>query len=398
MKKVRYGIIGVGNQGSYYASLIKDGKIPNATLGAVCEINQSKIEALKQRINIKDIPVFKDYHKMLDKKCIDAVIITVPHYDHPIIAKECFKRNINVITDKPAGVYTKQVREMNEASKHTKALFGMMFNQRTNCVYRKMKEIISKGGIGKLQRVTWIITDWFRTQLYYDSGSWRATWRGEGGGVLINQCPHQIDLVSWVVGEMPKTVNAFCKYGHWHNIEVEDEVTAYFSYKNGATGVFITTTGEAPGTNRFEVSGTLGKLVCDNNKLYYYKNKVDSKEVLLHGKSSFEKPEVKICEVRTDGKNLQHVGILRNFTNTILKKEKLFVKGTDGINGVELMNAIELSGWLNGKTVSLPVNEDLYYKELMKRVKKSRFKKTNDNMVEKSLNFGTGQNNIRNGK
>lgn len=396
MQKVRYGIIGLGNQGSYYASLINEGKIPGAVIGGICDINKKKITALLERLKEKKIPTFTDYHEMMDEKYVDVILITVPHYIHPVIAQECFKKNINVITDKPAGVYTKQVKEMNKASKNTKALFGMMFNQRTNCVYRKMREIIAKGGVGKLQRVTWIITDWFRTQTYYDSGSWRATWKGEGGGVLINQCPHQIDLISWVVGEMPATVNAFCKYGHWHDIEVEDEVTAYLTYKNGATGVFITTTGETPGTNRFEVSGTLGKLVCENNKLYYHKNKKDSTDFLLHSKTSFDKPEVVITEVKTDGKNLQHIGILRNFTNTILKKEKLFVKGTDGINGVELMNAIELSGWQNGKTVKIPVDEDLYFKELMKRVKKSHLRNANDNMVEKALNFGTGQHNIKN--
>lgn len=398
MKKVRYGIIGLGNQGSYYASLIKEGKIPNAVIGGICDTNYRKVDALVKRLNLKKVPTFKNCSTMMDKKYVDAIIITVPHYLHPIMAQECFARNIHVICDKPAGVFARQVIRMNEASKKTRSLFGMMFNQRTNCVYRKMKEIIANGGIGKLQRVTWIITDWFRTQTYYDSGSWRATWRGEGGGVLINQCPHQIDLLSWVVGEMPATVNAFCKYGHWHNIEVEDEVTAYFTYKNGATGVFITTTGETPGTNRFEVSGTLGKLICENNKLYYYKNSKDSTEFLLHAKTSFDKPKVTITEVKTDGKNLQHVGILRNFTNAILKKEKLFVKGTDGINGVELMNAIELSGWHNGATVKIPVNNKRYYDELLKHVRPSKYRNANDNMVEKALNFGTGQHNVKNGK
>lgn len=399
MKKVRYGIIGVGNQGSYYASLIKEGKIPNAVLGGICDTNPKKIKALVDRLKLKGVPTFKNCTDLMDKKYVDAIIVTVPHYLHPIMAQECFARNINVISDKPAGAFARQVIRMNEASKKTKALFGMMFNQRTNCVYRKMKEIIANGGIGKLQRVTWIITDWFRTQYYYNSGSWRASWRGEGGGVLINQCPHQIDLLSWVLGEMPISVNAFCKYGHWHDIEVEDEVTAYLTYKNGATGVFITTTGEAPGTNRFEVSGTLGKLICENNKLYYYKNDKGSDYFIKHAKTSFDKPTTKMIEVKTDGKNLQHVGILRNFTNAILKKEKLFVKGTDGINGVELMNAIELSGWLKGTTVGIPVNNQLYYDQLLRRVGKSKFKKiANDDVIEKSLNFGTGQHNIKNGK
>lgn len=396
-KTVRYGIIGIGNQGSYYASLIHDGKIPNASISAICDTNPKKIEALNERLG-KKYPSFSDYHKILDKKVVDVILITVPHYLHPVIAQECFKKNINVISDKPAGVYTKQVREMNKASKKSKSLFGLMFNQRTNCVYRKMKEIIAKGGIGELQRVNWIITDWFRTQFYYDSGSWRATWKGEGGGVLINQCPHQIDLISWVVGQMPTSVNAFCKYGHWHNIEVEDEVTAYFTYKNGATGVFITTTGEAPGTNRFEVSGTKGKLIVENDVLHFYKNSEDSKKYLKNSKTSFEKPTVTCTEVKTDGKNLQHVGILRNFTNAVLKKEKLFVPGTDGINGVELMNAIELSGWKNGAEVKIPLNDNEYYRELMKHVKVSKLKKGNDNTIEKLLNFGTNQHNVKNGK
>jgi len=397
MKKVRYGIVGVGNQGSYYANLINEGKIPNAEVAAICDLNPIKINALLPKLKKKPL-VFKDYKKMANTKYIDALIVTVPHYIHPEIAIYCFKHKIHVVVDKPAGVYTKQVKKMNAESKKAKTLFGMMFNQRTNCVYRKMREIIANGELGELQRVNWIITDWFRTKTYYDSGSWRATWKGEGGGVLINQCPHQIDLISWVIGEQPKTVNAFCQYGKWHDIEVEDEVTAFFTYKNGATGVFVTTTGETPGTNRFEVSGSKGKLLCENNKLFFYKNKVDSFKWCKIAKGSFDKPEVTVIEPKTDGENLQHIAILRNFTNAVLKKEKLFVKGTDGINGVELMNAIELSGWCNGETIKIPVDENRYYKELMKRVKTSRFKVANDNMVEGALNFGTGFHNVKNGK
>ena len=295
-----------------------------------------------------------------------------------------------MITDKPAAVYTKQVEEMNAAAEKSTALYGMMFNQRTNCLYRKMREIISEGGIGTLQRVNWIITDWFRTQNYYDSGSWRATWKGEGGGVLINQCPHQLDLVQWVVGEMPVSVNGFCKYGKWHDVEVEDEVTAYFEYANGASGVFITTTGEAPGTNRFEVSGTKGKLLCENKKLYYYKNAEDSQSFSATSKESFAAPKCEVIEPETDGENPQHVGILKNFTEAILGKADLFVDGKEGIRGVELMNAIELSGWNKGARVDLPIDGDAYREELMKHVAVSRFKTGNDNAVEGTLNFGTG--------
>ena len=367
MEKVRYGIIGLGNQGSSYAlNIFEKGKAVDAVLTAVCDNNPAKIEAFKAKTENSELVYFADYKEMLDSGLCDAILVETPHYQHPEIVIECLNRGINVISEKPAGVYTKQVREMNEVAKKSNALFALMFNQRTNCVYRKMKEIIAEGGIGELQRVNWIITDWFRTQQYYDSGSWRATWEGEGGGVLINQCPHQIDLVQWVVGEMPVSVTGFCQYGKWHDIEVEDEVTAFFKYKNGATGVFITTTGEAPGTNRLEISGTKGKLLSENGKtLTWVKNAVDSQEHSKTSSESFKKPErIVIDEVETDGENPQHAGIINNFTAALLGKEPLFVDGKDGINGVELMNAIELSGWNNAEEIILPVDEERYLSEL----------------------------------
>lgn len=382
MEKVRVGIIGLGNQGTHYmAGLFLPGKIPNGVITALCDNNPAKVEAMKARTVGQDIAYFDNYIDMLDSGLCDMVMVVVPHYFHPEMVMECLKRGIHVICDKPAGVYTKQVKEMNECAKQSDALFAMMFNQRTNCVYRKMREIVKDGGIGELQRVTWIITDWYRTQQYYDSGSWRATWEGEGGGVLINQCPHQIDLVQWVVGEMPVQINGFCQYGKWHDIEVEDEVTAYFRYKNGATGMFITTTGEAPGTNRFEISGTRGKLLVENNKLFYWKNEADTQEWARTADTVFMPPKCTVTEVETDGENPQHMGIINNFIAAIRGEEPLFVDGTEGINGVEMMNAMELSGWNNGETISLPVDEERYCRELQAHVAHSVKKSCDDGAV-----------------
>lgn len=382
MEKVRFGIIGLGNQGSMYAwHFFGEGRIENGVMTALCDINPAKIDAMKDRLKDDSIKYFDNYLEMLDSGFIDAALIEVPHYLHPEMVIECLKRGIHVICEKPAGVYTKQVKEMNEAAKKSSAYFAMMFNQRTNCLYRKMREIIADGGIGELQRVTWIITDWYRTQKYYDSGSWRATWEGEGGGVLINQCPHQLDLVQWVVGKLPSSVRGFCEYGKWHDIEVEDEVTAYLKYDNGATGVFITTTGETPGTNRFEVSGTCGKLVCENGELKWYKNRQDSQVFSKNSEAGFAVPGTDVITVETDGLNRQHEGIINNFANAILKIEPLFVDGKEGINGVELMNAIELSGWKNGVEVSLPVNEDEYLSYLNEHRKTSRYKAVSDDAV-----------------
>ena len=387
-KKIRYGVIGLGNQGATYVlDFFDQGKIQNAYVSAVCDIVPAKLENVKNKTTNKDIAYFTDYKEMLDSGLCDAVLVETPHYQHPEMVIECLNRGINVICEKPAGVYTKQVREMNEVAEKNNAHFAMMFNQRTNCVYRKMKEIIAQGGIGEIQRVTWIITNWFRTQKYYDSGSWRATWAGEGGGVLINQCPHQLDLVQWVVGKLPVKVNGFCKYGKWHDIEVEDEVTAFFEYDNGATGMFITTTGEWPGTNRFEVSGTKGKLLVDETtgELEWHKCEEDTQEWSKKATTGFAKPNTEKIIVETDGKNEQHAGIMSNFANALLGKEEFFVDGKEGINGVELMNAIELSGWRGGVPITLPVNEDEYLEELNKRRATSRLKVVDDAYIEPTV-------------
>lgn len=376
MDIVRYGIIGLGVQGSYYNKTIFDAGIAkDAKVVAMCDISEEKIAEMKEKTENKDVTYFTDYKEMLDSGLCDAVLIEVPHYQHPEMVMECLKRNINVICEKPAGVYTKQVKEMNEAAKKSGALFGMMFNQRTNPLYKKMRELVQSGAIGKIQRVTWIITNWFRTQAYYNSGSWRATWRDEGGGVLINQCPHQIDLISWIVGENPEAVRGFCHYGKWHDIEVEDDVTAYLEYKGGATGVFITTTGEYPGTNRFEISGTLGKLLCEGGELIYRKNTDDSQDYIYSTEEFNASIKSEKIDVQIEGENPAHSGIVNNFTAAILGKEELFVRGEEGINGVELMNAIELSGWRGGERVTLPVNEDEYLEILNEKRKNSRAKK-----------------------
>lgn len=383
MKTVRYGIIGLGNQGStYIKEFFNHGKVENAEITALCDINPDKIALAKEYTQGRKIAFFTDYKAMLNSGLIDAAMVETPHYYHPEMAQECLKRGIHVLVEKPAGVYAKQVKEMNETAAKSGALFGMMFNQRTNCVYRKMREIIANGEIGELQRVVWVITNWYRSQSYYDSSNWRATWNGEGGGVLINQCPHQLDLLQWVVGKMPVSVNGFCEYGKWHDIEVEDEVTAYFRYKNGATGVFITTTGEAPGGNRLEISGTKGKLLCENDKIEFYRLSEDVNEFSKHNEVLFAQPKEEKIAVETDGKNPQHLGIINNFTQAILGKEKLFVSGADGISSVELMNAIEYSGWRGGAETQIPVDENEYLNALNKKRESSRRKNVAEKLAD----------------
>ena len=375
MKRVRYGIIGVGNIGTVHAKILtQEGLIPDATLVAIADLKPERIEAIKEKYPSLELETYSSGKELIERANVDAVIVAVPHYAHPELTIQALKKDIHVICEKPAGVYTKQVKEMNDVAINSKSLFTMMFNQRTNSLYRKMRELILNGEIGSIKRINWIITDWYRSQSYYDSGDWRATWSGEGGGVLFNQCPHQLDLLQWVTGMMPHKIHAFCHFGKWHNIEVEDDVTAYLEYPNGATGVFITSTADAPGTNRFEVLGTGGKLVAENDKLTLYKNKIDERIFNREYKGGFGQPEFEVIEIKNDGLNLQHVGIIRNFTNAILGKEQLFVQGTEGINGVILMDAMLLSSWL-GKTIELPFDDELYLKILNEKIQNSTLKK-----------------------
>lgn len=372
-KKIKLGILGFGNMGSTHAGNIKADKCPDIEIAAICDSNKERLEWAKTQDYGENIAYFESAEEMLDSGVIDACLIAVPHYDHTRYAIECMKRSIHVMVEKPAGVYTKQVREMNEeAEKHPEVVFGMMFNQRTNCIYRKLRELVQSGEYGRIRRTNWIITDWYRPQAYYNSGGWRATWAGEGGGVLLNQCPHQLDLWQWICG-MPTKVRSHLHYGKWHDIEVEDDVTVYVEYENGATGVFITTTGDGCGSNRFEIQMDKAKFVVENGKLVMYEFEMSEPEFSRTNTIPFGGIKTTVKEVETDGKNEQHFGVLNAWADAILHGGKLVADGSEGINSLTLSNAIHLSAFLD-KEIEFPIDEEVYYEELMKRVKSSKKK------------------------
>lgn len=378
MKQVRLGIVGIGNMGSGHARNVLDGKVPDMVLTAVADVRECRCQWARENLP-EEVKVFSDAEALMDSGLVDAVLIATPHYVHPTIAMAAMKRGLHVMCEKPAGVYTGQVREMNEEAAKHNVVFGMMFNQRTDHIYRKMHELVNSGTYGQIKRVNWLITDWYRTQAYYDSGDWRATWDGEGGGVLLNQCPHNLDLLQWICG-MPVRVRAFCHEGKWHDIEVEDDVTAYLEYANGATGVFVTSTGEAPGTNRFEVDLERAKIVCENGKISLFEMEVSEREFCFTAKEGFAKPKGAWIEVETDGENPQHVGVLRAFVGAILRGEPLVAAGEEGIRGLTLSNAMHLSGWL-GEMVELPLDENLFLAKLNERRAGSKQKSNVEEVV-----------------
>lgn len=371
MEKVRLGVIGIGNMGSGHCLSIVEGKTPEIKLAAVADLRETRRQWARENLP-GEVRIFEDGDALIASGCCDAVLVATPHYDHPVLVKKAFAHGLHALCEKPAGVYTKQVREMNEAAAKTDRVFAMMFNQRTNCVYRKMYEIVHGGAYGKIKRVNWIVTDWYRTQAYYNSGGWRATWAGEGGGVLLNQCPHNLDLLQWICG-MPQKVQAFCHIGKWHDIEVEDDVTAYLEFPNGATGVFVTSTGDAPGTNRFEIDLERGKLVCENDELKFYELEVNEREYCYTATEGFVKPAGQERILTTDGKNPQHIGVLNAFAGAVLRGDALVARGEEGINGLTLSNAMHLSAW-TGQPVEIPFDEELFLEKLNELRKNSRIK------------------------
>ena len=380
-EKIRLGIIGVGNMGSAHGTNIVGGKCPDFELCAVADVNPARLEWAREHLGA--VECFDDAVAMLDSGKIDACMVCVPHYDHAKYAMECMKRGIHVMVEKPAGVYTKQVREMNaEADRHPDVVFGMMFNQRTNCVYRKMRELVQSGKYGRVRRTNWIITDWYRPQAYYDSGDWRATWSGEGGGVLLNQCPHQLDLLQWICG-MPVRVRSFLHEGKWHHIEVEDDVTTYMEFPDGGTGVFITSTGDAPGTNRFEVDLEKAKIVCEHDQLSVYELEVNEREYCFTATEGFVPPAGKDVPQEISSENPQHNGVLQAFADHIRMGGALIADGREGINGLTLSNAMHLSSWLD-EMVEIPFNEELYLEKLNEKRRSSKVK---ENVVEDTANL-----------
>ena len=371
MEKVRIGVIGLGNMGSGHVQYLSRGEVEGAELTAVCDGDPERLRRVSGQCG-EGVAAFEDASALLESGAVDGVLICTPHYSHPELAIKAFRKGLHVLIEKPAGVYTKQVREMNEAAAATDIVFGIMYNQRTNPMYRKLRELIQAGELGAIRRLNWIITDWYRSQSYYDSGGWRASWATEGGGVLLNQAPHQLDLWQWTTGMMPTRIRAFCAFGKHRDIEVENEVTAYAEYGNGATAVFVTSTCETPGTNRFEVTGDRGKIVVEDGRMTFWQLEMTESEFNRTTRESFSQPARRLIEVELEpGEGEQHAGITRDWVRAILGGTPLLAPGTEGLHGLTLSNAMLLSTWTDD-WVELPLDEGLFHRLLQERIAASR--------------------------
>jgi predicted dehydrogenase len=355
MRKIRMGIVGLGIMGRRYYTMLR--ALAGVEVTALC---------VRHLDTIDDLPgaKFADYRELFASRQIDAVIIATPHYSHPQVAIEALHHGIHVLVDKPLAVHVADGRRMLAAHCDKALRFGVMFQERSRPLYVTIKAMIQGGVLGEIRRVHWIVTDWFRSQAYYQSSSWRATWKGEGGGLLINQCPHNLDLLQWFVG-LPVRVTAHLGLGKYHPIEVEDEVNAFLEYHNGATGVFSASTGEAPGTNRLEIAGEKGKLVLEQGKLTFFENAMETSVFSRTTQDLFARPPYQMRAIAVDGEGEGHAGVLKNFRDAILDGVPLLAPAEEALASLELGNAMLLSGLLH-RPVDMPLDAQCMERELLR--------------------------------
>lgn len=372
MAEVSIGIIGIGSMGFSHAKTLFEAGVKGANLKAVCDLSPDNITKAKKAFGEK-VQYYSSIDEFFKSSKVDGVIIATPHFSHPELGIKGLKNNMHILVEKPMGVYSKQVKELNNAAAGSGKVFAAMFNQRTRPMYIKARSLITEGLLGDLKRVSWIVTEWYRTNAYYASGGWRATWEGEGGGVLLNQCPHNLDLLQWICG-MPTRLRSFCSFGKYHPIEVEDDVLAYFEYPNGATGTFIASTGEYPGSNRLEIVGDKGQIVIEGNDLCFWQNKQSEREWNKNNKEAWASPGTTKTTFHFDGKAPEHKGIIQNWVNAIQGTEKLIAPGQEGISSLQLANAMLLSTWQN-EWVDLNFDDETYYQLLQEKIKNSTMNK-----------------------
>lgn len=362
-EKVRAVVIGFGGMGRQYVSMIHEGQIEGMELAGVCCRNaagQAEIKSLYPKANIyRDVAATFEHAGEFD-----AVVIVTPHTTHVEIGKMAAKAGKHILMDKPAGVTTKEVKELIAAAHKAGISFSMIFNTRFSGAYEKVKEMLLEGTAGKLVRAVWICNTWYRTPAYHRSAPWRSTWKGECGGLLINQCQHYLDIWQWLLG-MPDQVYASVDYGKYNDFTVDDSVDLQFFYENGLHGTFISASGETPSVNRLELWGTKGRLCLkDGVKLTFDENVMSTEEFARVNTDIYGKLDHRIREisVKPQGET-GYRRLFQNFTDHIRKGVPLLTDGNDGLRTLTLANGAYLSSWL-GRKVDFPIDDDEYARRL----------------------------------
>ncbi len=363
---VKIGVVGAGNIAKQHIENIVNMHVLSAEIVAIC--SRTKTDLCSKY----DLTHFTDYKSLIDSAELDAVIIATPTMSHFEIAKYALQNNLHVMLEKPMGLSSYEgellIDYQTENSK-----FALMLNQRTDPLFIKMKEIVESGVLGEIQRTHWTMTNWFRPEIYFQVSDWRATWKGEGGGLLVNQAIHNLDVFQWICG-MPSELHSFCEFGKYHDIEVEDEVTAFLRYQNGATGMFVGSTGESPGVNRFDIIGDLGSLLFDSGKLTLITNSQSTSAFNQQTNDMFGMPSSIQTQIEINKSVNQHALVMTNFVNAILDGEPLLAPAIDGLASLDIANAMLLSSWKN-QSVNFPLARREYQTYLDERIKQSSLRR-----------------------
>ncbi len=348
---------------------IQDGKVPNCEIACVCD------EKYIDPVKFAGLKAYSSVDEMLKDSDAEAVLVATPSFNHFALAKKALLAGKHVLIEKPIALTSLEAKEIVELAKSLGKTCGIMLNQRTTPMYARIKELVASGELGKINRASWFMTNWYRPQIYFTSSNWRGTWKGEAGGALINQSIHNIDIFAWVFG-MPQKLRAWCKFGKYHNIEVEDEATAYFEFPNDMTATFATATGEFPGTNRLEIAADRGFVVAENDKLTI--TRFDSlRDYTLNTKYTFGTPESTTTVETFDGKGEQHSGVLANFAAAVDSGAKFDFDAQQGYNSVCLANAMLMSSWTNSD-VDFPFDDAAYAKLLAEKTASSKLREKVD--------------------
>jgi predicted dehydrogenase len=366
---VRVGVIGVGNIAKQHIDNIISGEVQGCEIRAICSRSGSELAAELR------VQHFADYRVLCDSGLVDALIIATPTMAHFAMAKYALERKLHVMLEKPMGLSSFEGEALLQyADKHT--VFSLMLNQRADPTFSKMKQIVDSGVLGPIQRTHWTMTNWFRPEIYFQVSDWRATWKGEGGGMLLNQCIHNLDVFQWICG-MPEHVQGFCEFGKYHEIEVEDEVTAYMRYANGATGLFVGSTGEAPGVNRFDIIGDKGSLHFDSGQLTLNRNQQSTAEFNRQTDDMFGMPECKSEAIKIKDHVNQHALIMNNFIDAINHGGALITPAEQGLASLDMANAMLLSTWAK-RPVKLPLDRKAYQEALEDKIATSSLRQKSD--------------------
>lgn len=366
---MKAGLIGLGAIGAMHFKNISEGKIDGLELAGVFDERPPAPE------KFPDAKIYKSLCEMFSDPDVDAVIIATPSFSHFELAKAALEAGKHALVEKPIALASADARELVKIAKDCGKICAVMLNQRTTPIYARIRELVASGELGRVNRASWFMTNWYRPQIYFSSSPWRGTWKGEAGGALINQSIHNIDIFTWIFG-LPDTLRAWCKFGKYHDIEVEDEATACMEYAGGMTATFATCTGEFPGSNRFEIACDKGFLRAENGELFISRFESVA-DYTMNTKYMFGTPECVEITEKFDGNGEQHVGVLKNFVAAADCDGRLDFSAEEGYNSVCLANAMLLSAWTKSD-VSFPFDDEKYARILSEKMRASKLRENPD--------------------